>query len=357
MTPRQRILNALNHLPVDKPPFALGFGLQPPAKRDLAAHLGMNMAEVEEFLTSRSDIRNIWPAPKYIGPPDRCATRADGSNTDVWGVIRAHVSYGPGHYDEICHYPLADITNVSQLDDYVFPSPDWYDYSSIPERIREINRDTEHAILLGGGNLFERSWYMRGFETLLADLLVEKEIVHGIMSRVTDFFVEYATRALEAANGEADLYFTADDIGGQDGLLMSLPLWEEMIKPYHVRLNKALKKFNVKIVYHTDGAIMDALDGLVDMGIDVVEALQFDARGMDPAEMKRRVGGKIGFHGGVSVQSTLPFGTPQEVEAEVRERIKILGEGGGYICAPSHAIQAGTPPENVLAFFRAAGRL
>ncbi|MCL1887858.1 MAG: uroporphyrinogen decarboxylase family protein, partial [Kiritimatiellaeota bacterium] len=159
------------------------------------------------------------------------------------------------------------------------------------------------------------------------------------------------------ADGEVDLVFTADDIGGQDGLLMSLPLWEGMIKPYHARLNTALRRFDVKIMYHSDGAVMDALDGLMDMGIDVLEALQFDARGMDPAELKRRAGDRIGFHGGVSVQSTLPFGTPADVEREVRERLDVLGHGGGYILAPSHAVQAGTPPENVLALLRAAGRL
>jgi len=355
MTPRQRIRNTLNHLPVDKPPFALGFSLQPPAKRDLAAHLNMTLPEVEDFLLTRSDIRYVGPA--YTGPADRNLTHTDGSQTDVWGVMRKPVSYGKGHYDEIFHYPLAFAETAADLDRHVFPSPDWYDYSTLPARIKELNRDTEHAILIGGGNLFECAWYMRGFETILADLLAEKEIVHGIMTRVTDFFVEHATRTLEAANGEVDIVFTADDIGGQDGLLMSLPLWEEMIKPYHARLNKALHRLDVKIMYHSDGAVMDALDGLMDMGIDILEALQFDARGMDPAEMKRRAGGRIGFHGGVSVQSTLPFGTPADVEREVRERLDVLGRGGGYILAPSHAVQAGTPPENVLAMLRAVGRL
>ena len=97
-----------------------------------------------------------------------------------------------------------------------------------------------------------------------------------------------------------------------------------MIKPYHKRLNKVIHEYGAKVVYHTDGAVMEAIPGLIDMGIDVLEAIQFDAAGMDPVQLKKMAGNKLSFHGGVSVQSTLPFGTP---------------------------------PENICAFLKAAGRL
>ena len=90
------------------------------------------------------------------------------------------------------------------------------------------------------------------------------------------------------------------------------------------------------------------------MGIDVLQALQFSAKGMDPAELKARFGDRLCFEGGVSVQTTLPFGTTDDVRAEVEELIGVLGKGGGYILGPSHAIQAGTPPENVVAMFDTA---
>ncbi len=99
---------------------------------------------------------------------------------------------------------------------------------------------------------------------------------------------------------------------------------------------------------------MEAVPGLMDMGIDVLQALQFDAKGMDPAALKDGYGDTLCFEGGVSVQSTLPWGTPEEVAAEVRARIDVLGRCGGYICGPSHAIQAGTPPENIVALFDTA---
>jgi len=90
------------------------------------------------------------------------------------------------------------------------------------------------------------------------------------------------------------------------------------------------------------------------MGIDVLQALQFSARGMDPQELKRRFGDRLCFEGGVSVQTTLPFGTAEDVRNEVEELIAVLGEGGGYILGPSHAIQAGTPAKNVVAMFDTA---
>jgi len=159
---------------------------------------------------------------------------------------------------------------------------------------------------------------------------------------------------LELADGRVDLAFTADDIAGQNGLLISPPMWEQHIKPHHVRLNKLIHEFGVRIVYHSDGNVMDAVPSLVDMGIDVLQALQFSAPGMDAVVLKDRYGHRLCFEGGISVQTTLPFGTVEDVREEVRARIRVLGKGGGYILSPSHTIMGGTPPENIVAMFETA---
>jgi uroporphyrinogen decarboxylase len=135
---------------------------------------------------------------------------------------------------------------------------------------------------------------------------------------------------------------------------MSLATWEEFIKPCHVRLNRTIHEFGVKVVYHSDGDVMKAVDGLIDMGIDVLQALQFSAGRMDPVVLKSEYHDRLAFEGGVSVQTTLPFGTAADVKAEVENLITVLGRGGGYILGPSHAIQAGTPPENIVAMFDTA---
>ena len=355
MNSRERVLAALSHKETDIVPFSLGFGINYPAKKAFAEYMNQDIADIDKLLSRLSDIRDV--GPKYIGPKGRNKGLADGSYIDIWGVKRSPVKNDKDTYMEISEYPLENIGDIKELEKYIFPNADWFDFSVIPEQIKAHDG---YAVMLGNGNIFESAWYLRGLEDMFTDLLTEKEYAHRLLNKITEYFISYFQRAFEAAEKEnlkIDLAFTADDIGGQNDLLMSLPLWEEMIKPYHKRLNKVIHEYGAKIVYHSDGAVMKAAGGFIDMGIDVLEALQFDAAGMEPAELKNRFGDKLSFHGGVSVQSTLPFGTPEEVEAEVKERIKILGRNGGYILAPSHAIQAGTPPENIYAFLKATGRI
>ena len=242
----------------------------------------------------------------------------------------------------------------SGLAGHRWPDPAWYDYASLPAMIRAVRARSDRCVMVTNGNIFETSWYMRGFEQMLMDVMTDEELVHAIMGKVTDFYVSFFSRILEAAPGEIDLVFTADDIGDQRGLLMPFDRWERLLKPWHRRLNDTIHERGAKVIYHTDGSIMDAVGGLADMGIDVLQALQFSADNMDPVKLKSDFGGRLCFEGGVSVQTTLPFGTPADVQREVQERISVLGTNGGYILGPSHWIQAGTPPENIVAMFDTA---
>jgi uroporphyrinogen decarboxylase len=347
---RERVRLALEHQETDRVPIAMVCsGINPPAYRELSAYLQRERAlTVEQYLHPLIDIKTV--APAYVGPPL-------GRGEDFWGVVREPISYGSGEYQEICYYPLGEAQTVDDLDRHRWPSPDWFDYSVLPERIAAVQSAEEYCLMVANGNIFETSWYMRGFERMFIDLALNPELAHAIMERVCSFYREFFRRVLAAAEGQIDLVFTADDIGGQEGLLMSLPMWEEHIKPYHTRLNQVIHEFGAKVIYHSDGSIMEAVPGLIDMGIDILQALQFDAKGMDPVALKDLYGDRLCFEGGISVQRTLPFGTPEEVAAEVRERVAVLGRGGGYILGPSHAIQAGTPPENIVAMFDTAAGL
>ena len=321
-------------------------GINEPARSEFEEYVrSKGLGNLESYLDSLLDITTV--TPRYCGP---CL--APGS--DIWGVTRKPVSYGLGSYDEIVRYPLAGAESVDQLAQHSWPSADWFDYTVLPARIAAAHAGGPRCIMVDNGNIFETSWYMRGFEQMFVDLAINPELAHGIMGRVTDFYIEYFHRILTAAQGEVDLVFTADDIGGQDGLLMSLRMWVQSIKPYHVRLNAAIHEHGARVIYHSDGAIMAAVAGLIDMKIDVLQALQFDAAGMDPARLKADFGDRLCFEGGVSVQKTLPFGTPDQVREEVEHLISTLGRNGGYILGPSHCIQAGTPPENIYAMFETA---
>ena len=347
MTGRERVLAALDHRRTDRIPIAMVCAsLNLPAREALEELLLRTRGiTVDAYLGPLIDIVGIGPS--YIGPalPER---------TDIWGVRRAKVSYGSGAYDEIEHYPLSEIREMSQLDSYPWPSADWFDYSDIPRKIKAEREGADRCLMASNGNIFESSWYMRGFQQFFFDLMDDPVLAEAIMDRVLDFFLEYFDRILTAAEGGIDLVFTADDLGGQRGLLMSREMWEKHIKPRHVRLNAMIHSRGAKVIYHSDGAVMEVVDGLMDAGIDVLQALQLDAEGMDAEILKDTFGDRLCFEGGVSVQKILPFGTADEVRNEVRRLIRILGRDGGYILGPSHAIQAGTPPENILAMFDAA---
>jgi uroporphyrinogen decarboxylase len=348
LSSRERVRFALEHQETDHIPIAMVCsGINPPARGHLDAYLRRERGtDLHTYLDALLDVRSVGPA--YAGPPL-------GPREDVWGVHRRRVDNpAGGWYDEIDVYPLAGVASPADLDGHRWPSTDWYDYETLPARIAAANADGEHCLMVSNGNLFETAWYMRGFQRTFEDMLLNPELFRAIMERVTRFYVEHFQRMLAAAEGQVDLAFTADDIAGQNGLLMSIPMWETFLKPYHVRLNAAIHEFGVKVIYHTDGAATEMVPGLIEAGIDVLQALQFSAAEMDPAVLKDRFGDRLCFEGGVSVQTTLPFGTPDDVRAEVEELITVLGEDGGYVLGPSHAIQAGTPPENVVALFDTA---
>ena len=347
LSSRERVRLALAHKTTDRIPIAMVCaGINPPAAAALDELLQRTRnINLQNWLNAFVDIRGV--APRYIGPPLP-------PGEDIWGVRRAPVSYGSGAYDEIVGYPLAEAQNPADLARHRWPTTDWFDYPSLLNSISAAQADGEHCLMLSNGNILESAWYMRGFERLLLDFSIHPDLAYALLERVADFHITHFRRMLEVADGAVDLAFTADDIAGQRGLLLSLGMWERFIKPHHERLNKTIHEFDVKVIYHSDGGVTRAVPGLIGMGIDVLQALQFSARGMDPASLKRDFGDRLCFEGGVSVQTTLPFGTAEAVRSETEMLITVLGTDGGYILGPSHAIQAGTPPENVLAMFDTA---
>lgn len=347
LTHRERVRLALDHETTDRIPIALVCsGINAPAHRALEEYLARErQTTVAEYLHPLLDIKGI--APPYRGP-------APAAGTDMWGVHRSPVSYGADCYHEIDVYPLGRARTVADVAAHAWPSPDWFDYDAVPGLVAALQAEGEYCLMLANANLFECTWYMRGFEQAFIDLVEQPDLFHAIISRVTEFFVDHLDRTLAAAPGAIDLVFTADDIGGQNGLLMSLPMWEQHLKPYHERINEVIHSHGARVIYHSDGSVAEAIPGLMDMGVDVLQALQFDAAGNDPGTFKRLYGDRLCFQGGVSVQHTLPFGTADEVVAEVRHLIEVLGRNGGYILGPSHAVQAGTPPENIVALFDTA---
>jgi len=341
MTSRERVLAALDHKETDRIPIAMVCGgINPPAMKALDEFLQMDRGiNAESYINSFLDVAEVWVTGEF------------GQEQDMWGVGRKDVSYGEGSYSEIVHYPLREIKTLQEIKQYAFPRVSDMNVDERVGEIRRLRKTSNQAIVLANANLFETSWYMRGLEQAFEDMMLRPDQIHFIMDTVTTFFTEYFFAILKRCRGEVDMVFTADDIGHQDGLLLSLDMWEEFIKPYHVRINDMIHNMGAKVIYHTDGAVSEAVPDLIDMGIDVLQALQFSAANMDPRHLKENFGERLCFEGGMCVQKVLPFGTVDVVREETRKLITILGKEGGYLCGPSHFIQAGTPAKNIAAFF------
>jgi uroporphyrinogen decarboxylase len=344
MTPRLRLLAALRHEEPDRVPFSWGFGPTSEMAATLRAHLapqGVNW-DVLQALTDDK----IHVAPAYQGPP--CADPGLG----IWGIRVRAADYGTGHYEEFTSFPLAGATDLKAVDAYPWPNPDWFDYDGL---VAALPADTTRAVQFSAGNPFELYCWMTGLEEALANLLTEPALVRRALEHITDFLEARLRRTLMAAAGRIDLVFLADDLGTQQSLLMSRETYRAVLQPFHRRLVDAVRQCAPQAfcLLHSDGAVFDIIPDLLDAGIDLLEAVQTDAAGMNPVELKRAYGARLSFQGAISVQHLLPHGDGETVARECRNLVLILGAGGGYIAAPSHAIQVGTPPGNVIAMLRA----
>lgn len=348
LTPWERVEMALAHRQPDRVPF--DFWAVPEVWQRLRAALEAEDEEVLRLLGI--DCRMV--TARYTG--SRARTLPDGTFVDAWGTHRRRVSNEFSTYEEYASHPLAEAETVGDVLSWDWARTEEWDVSGVREQCEGLNSGLRHHLRYEVGGIFEWSWALRGFERFLLDLVEKPDVAGAIMDRFTDVYIENTLRVIEAAGGLLDMVYTYDDIGIQNGLLISPRMWRRHILPRHQRLNAAIRgaRYPVRIMYHSCGAIYPLIGPLVDeMGIDVLNPLQPRARDMDMARIKAEFGERLSFHGGVDIQHTLPHGTPEEVRAEVQERCRVLGGGGGYICTSAHYIQGDTPLENIIAMYTA----
>ena len=193
---------------------------------------------------------------------------------------------------------------------------------------------------------------LRGLEQSLIDPLIDPELTQAMVNRIADFFYAHHRRMFEACQGLIDVAQVTDDLGSQTGPLISVELYRTFYAPHHQRFIDLCHEFGIKVFHHDDGSCRAFLPLLVEMGIDILNPVQWVCPGMDRKELKAEFGDRICFHGAVDNQRILPFGTVAEVRAEVRECIDALAsDGTGYILAPCHNLQANTPVENIIAMY------
>ena len=351
---RLRVKTALNHIEPDRIP--IGLELAPEVKISLKEYLDI---EDDEKLLKRLgiDIRQVFP--DYIGPGELYYDHGvDAEGIDIWGVERIRVKNKFGVYYDIIDNPLKNIQSIEEIESYPWPKVDWFDFDSISGQIERIEEEGEYWIILrGAGSCFECAWALRGFEELLIDMMTMPEIVRGIMEKVTNFFIDLAKESLKIAKGRIDMVRLHDDIGSQSGLFISKSMWKTFLKPYYQRYFSFYSRYNVKKYYHSCGSIRTIIEDLIEIGLDVLNPLQFSAKGFpSPEELKEKYGDRLCFEGGMDVQTFLPFNSVEDIKKETKKLIRILGKNGGYIFESSHYIQPDTKPKNIMAMYDTALR-
>jgi len=344
MTPRERWRAVFRHELPDRVP--MDYWGTSEASALLMRHLAC--ADMDQVYRRLHIDAPVGVGPRYVGPPVP-------KDRDMYGCRYRTVDYGTGAYRECVFHPLARYGSVEEIEaHYAWPTADWFDYSAIPAQVE----GKDHRPVRGGGSEpFLTYKELRGQEQAFMDLALAPDIVHYCLDRLFEFCYQNTLRIYEQLPGRVDITYVAEDLGSQEGLMISRAHIRRFLLPRMKRMMDLVHEAGAFVFFHSDGAVLDILPDMVEAGIDVLNPIQWRCRGMDRQVLKDRFGARIALHGGVDNQQTLPFGSADDVREEVAYNVRVLGAGGGYVLAPCHNIQAVSPPENVVAMYESGYEL
>ena len=397
MDSRERVVCALKHRTPDRLPVDLGAtessGITGIAYNRLKEHLGIDggttrifdvyqqVAQVEDALLDTFEIDTV---PLLIEPLEwKPWTLPDGSPCEIparWTPVQegdAFVVRGPagqvvarmplsGFYFEPVNPPLAGVASPAGLAPFadVIASYDWPFFADegldgIATRARRLFHETDRAVVANLQlHLLAAGQGLRGFEQFMMDLLIDKPMAHALLEMLCDAYCERVGRYLGRVGDLVQVVLVNDDLGTQQGPMLSPDCYREMILPYQCRLFACIKQqTGASLLFHSCGAVRRFIPDLIEAGVDALNPIQVSAAEMDTARLKREFGRDLTFWGGgCDTQRVLPRGSVGRVKDEVRRRVADLSDGGGFVFTQVHNIQPDVPPENVVAMYEALDR-
>jgi len=360
MSKRERVVRALSREVPDRVPTTLYCGFSPALMEVFREKTGAeNPAEHFDY-----DARGVdaLPFPKeksydfsQIDYAEYHPDLPEGATIGESGIATAGGSVY--HFRRRFH-PLKNAQTAADITNYPFfvGCEEQRKLRTHEEAVANIRPGVEklhargYAAYSGGGSIYESAFAYRGLEGLLSDFLLNEEVAEALLDQTAKGTLD-SSRALAEAG--VDVIIFGDDVATQKGMMMSPAIWRKWLKPRWYEVIRAAREASkeVHIFYHSDGDVREIIPDLIEIGVTVLNPVQPEC--MDPAEVKRQYGDRLAFWGTVGTQSTMPFGTPEEVKAVVKERIETVGKGGGLLIAPTHLLEPEVPWENVLAFFEA----
>jgi uroporphyrinogen decarboxylase len=394
MNSRQRVLCAVNHRQPDRVPIDFGgtrqSGIAASAYHRLKQRLGIHtptrvydlyqmLAEVERPVLDRfgADVIGLTRPAVALGVRNedwKPWRLLDGTPVEVPGGFRpevqpngdllvrhadgrpmARMPRGGFYFDRVDKYPGAAHAEPETLQ---LPLLSTEECDHLHAQAEAYYQNTDLAIVAAMGPPYELFFGLGtgDFPAWMIALATEPDYVEALYERLTEAWLENLRRFAAAVGDRVQILQFNDDLGTQDGPFLSEAMFRRQIMPYYQRgLDWVHQNTDMKVLMHNDGAIFGLIPALIEMGVDILNPVQTTAKGMDPRRLKEEFGDRLVFWGGAcDCQGTLAFGTPQQVAAEVAASLRVFAPGGGYVLAAVHNIQAGVPPENVLALFDAA---
>jgi uroporphyrinogen decarboxylase len=395
MTSRERVLSALNHKKPDRVPIDLGgcicTSINVMAYQKLKSHLGFSdprsrvsnillfVPEVEEEMRRKLHVDvvaldRLESAPGVLNtgvwkeaalPNGDAAFFAEGfkpviKDDGTWelyhdGIKKGMLSPHSGSFVPT-YFPLENAT-LQELEEYDFSPMDAVELEQLGQKAKVLYEETEYAIFGWlGGSVFEATHYLLGFDEAMYRLVEDRPFMTRLFERLTEQTIRNVELYLDAVGSYIQVIGFYDDFGIQTGPMISPIHFRELIKPYLKRIYDCVHALSdARVFLHTCGSVYEFIKDFIEVGVDILNPVQTSAAQMEPDMLKKQFGDRIVFWGGgCDVQRVLPLGSPDDVRRDVRRRIQILGDGGGFVFAPIHNILAGVPPGNVAAMYEEA---
>ena len=376
MSSRQRLLKTLDHETPDRVPIDLGgnqTGIHKFAYQALLGHLGIEddivimdavqqLARPCEAVLERFHVDTRYIAAKAADSYQGGITQNHRNGRlwhdlcDEFGVVWSMPDDQP-YFMDISHHPLAEAT-AADIADYPFPKGDDPSrFAGLREQASSIRNETPYAVVSGiSGVVYETCWYLRGLERWFMDLVTQPAFCEALLDQTLRFWLDWFRLFCDEVGDLVDVIMIGDDLAGQTGPLFRPEVYRALVKPRQKRLVQYIRsRTQAKIWYHTCGACIPYIPDLLDNGIDILNPVQVSAKDMEPETLKARFGDRLTFWGGaIDAQHVLPSASPETVREHVRRNLEAWKPGGGYVFNNVHNIQAGVPPENVVALYDAA---
>lgn len=341
MTSKERVRLTMQHKKTDIIPAA--FQSVDCVKERLIKEYGFNDVE-QLYQKFNIDIR--YAEPKYIGPnlPSRTLPNGNEVTTSFWGYEEEHHSFELAQYATTITFPFNDETTLEDIENYNWPTTDWFDYSPITKACEE---HPDKAIVIGHEGAFQQVTYLIKMDEFFILMLEEPEIAHSILDHMVNFELAHYKKMFEAGHGKVDILRLHDDYGTQISMLFSKELWEEFFSSNLKKLVNLTHSYNAFYQQHSCGAIGGLIPNFIECGVDSLEPLQpVDTLHID--DLKKYYG-RIVFHGGIDTQELLPNGTKEEVLAETQKYVNALK--GDYILMASQEFEGDVPTANIEAVY------